>query len=191
MAIKPPSNLHRSRSGILHFRIAIPIDVQYHFTNKEIDCSLRTANVREAACAAQALSITFSKLRNNAAPQEVWIDRAEHALALLARQHEASRFAVLIALTRQQQPQLLAWLAQRPLQALVLSAECSACSIARRPYCRAICRQTSRSMPIVLPCSPRPHGWHAAACITGAISTPTVSPSSISYAANSRRPVRS
>ena len=60
---------------------------------------------------------------NNAVPHEVWIDSAEHALALLARQHEASRFAALIAVTRQQQPQLLAWLAQRPLQALALSAE--------------------------------------------------------------------
>lgn len=56
MAIRLPSHLHRARSGILHFRIAIPLDLRHHFTTREIYRSLRTASVREAAPAAQALS---------------------------------------------------------------------------------------------------------------------------------------
>lgn len=56
MAIKLPSHLHRSRSGTLHFRIAIPPDLRHHFASREIYRSLRTASVREAVPAAQALS---------------------------------------------------------------------------------------------------------------------------------------
>jgi hypothetical protein len=56
MAIKLPSHLHRARSGILHFRIAIPPDLRQHFKTGEIYRSLRTASVREAAQAAQPLS---------------------------------------------------------------------------------------------------------------------------------------
>jgi hypothetical protein len=51
-----PAHLHRARSGILHFRIAIPADVQHHFQIREIYRSLRTANVHDAALAAQALT---------------------------------------------------------------------------------------------------------------------------------------
>lgn len=56
MAIKLPSHLHRSRSGILHFRIAIPPDLRHHFASREIYRSLSTASVRDAALAAQMLS---------------------------------------------------------------------------------------------------------------------------------------
>jgi integrase len=56
MAIRLPSHLHRARSGILHFRIAIPPDLRQHFKTREIYRSLRTANVREAAQAVQPLS---------------------------------------------------------------------------------------------------------------------------------------
>jgi hypothetical protein len=56
MAIRLPSHLHRARSGILHFRIAIPPDLRQHFNTREIYRSLRTPSVREAAQAAQALS---------------------------------------------------------------------------------------------------------------------------------------
>lgn len=59
MAIKLPSHLHRSRSGILHFRIAIPPDLRHHFASREIYRSLRTPNVRDAVHAAQALSAAF------------------------------------------------------------------------------------------------------------------------------------
>ena len=67
MAIRLPSHLHRARSGILHFRIAIPPDLRIHFKTSEIYHSLRTANVREAATTAQALSHAlkqrFSQIR--------------------------------------------------------------------------------------------------------------------------------
>jgi hypothetical protein len=56
MAIRLPSHLHRARSGILHFRIAIPPDLRQHFNTREIYRSLRTASVREAAQAALTLS---------------------------------------------------------------------------------------------------------------------------------------
>ena len=56
MAIRLPSHLHRARSGILHFRVAIPPDLRQHFNNREIYRSLRTASVSEAAPVAQTLS---------------------------------------------------------------------------------------------------------------------------------------
>jgi integrase len=56
MAIRLPSNLHRARSGILHFRIAIPPDLRTHFKVSEIHRTLRTASVHEAVPTAQALS---------------------------------------------------------------------------------------------------------------------------------------
>ena len=62
MAIRLPSHLHRARSGILHFRIAIPPDLRVHFKTREIYRSLRTANVREAATTAQAFSHTLKQL---------------------------------------------------------------------------------------------------------------------------------
>jgi hypothetical protein len=62
MAIRLPSHLHRARSGILHFRIAIPPDLRIHFKTSEIYRSLRTANVREAATMAQALSHALKQL---------------------------------------------------------------------------------------------------------------------------------
>jgi len=67
MAFRLPSHLHRARSGVLHFRIAIPPDLRIHFKTCEIYRSLQTANVREAAATAQALSHAlkqlFSRLR--------------------------------------------------------------------------------------------------------------------------------
>jgi integrase len=62
MAFKLPSHLHRSRSGTLHFRIAIPPDLRQHFTAAEIYRSLRTASVHEAAPVAQTLSIAFKRV---------------------------------------------------------------------------------------------------------------------------------
>jgi len=59
----------------------------------------------------------------NVVPQEIWIDTVEDALALLGKQRVAARFSELIGVTRSQQPQLLDWLAKRPLRALELSDE--------------------------------------------------------------------
>ncbi|MRV74061.1 hypothetical protein GJ700_20335 [Duganella sp. FT92W] len=62
MAYKLPSHLHRSRSGILHFRIAIPPDLRHYFASNEIYKSLRTPDVRAAAIAAMTLSIKVKNL---------------------------------------------------------------------------------------------------------------------------------
>jgi hypothetical protein len=59
----------------------------------------------------------------NAVPGEIWIDRLDDALALIGKRRDASRFGTLLELTRARQPQLLTWLAKRPLRALDLSAE--------------------------------------------------------------------
>ncbi|NIA54859.1 site-specific integrase [Massilia sp. TW-1] len=68
MAIRLPSHLHRARSGILHFRIAIPPDLLQHFTVREIYRSLRTASVRDATptaqTLAQAIKRAFQQLRS-------------------------------------------------------------------------------------------------------------------------------
>ena len=62
MAYRLPSHLHRSRSGILYFRIAIPADLRHHFASREVYRSLHTPCVREATPAAQRLSIAFKRV---------------------------------------------------------------------------------------------------------------------------------
>ncbi len=59
----------------------------------------------------------------NAVPGEVWIDSLDDALALVGKRREASRFGGLLEATRACQPELLAWLAKRPLRALELAEE--------------------------------------------------------------------
>lgn len=54
-------------------------------------------------------------------PSSVWIDSMADALAWLGRRREWDRFVALIAMTRQDHPHLLPWLAKRPLQALQLA----------------------------------------------------------------------
>lgn len=61
----------------------------------------------------------------NAVPHEVWIDTVEDALALIGKQRDVARFAALTDVTRKRQPQLLSWLAKRPMRALELSNEWS------------------------------------------------------------------
>ncbi|HCZ13302.1 MAG TPA: hypothetical protein DHV85_01645, partial [Candidatus Accumulibacter sp.] len=52
-------------------------------------------------------------------------DSLDEALALIGKRHECARFTALAGLTRQRQPQLLPWLAKRPLRALDLAGEWS------------------------------------------------------------------
>lgn len=60
------------------------------------------------------------QLGANQIPTAAWIDSLEQALALIGKTAPARRFQDLIALARQHQPALLAWLARRPLRALAL-----------------------------------------------------------------------
>ena len=57
----------------------------------------------------------------NSLPGEAWVDTPDHALRLIGKAREARAFQSLLALTRQQQPALLAWLQRQPLRALALA----------------------------------------------------------------------
>lgn len=68
MSYRLPSHLHRSRCGVLYFRIAIPKDLRHHFGQAEIYRSLHTAKVSEAVLPAQTLALSvktaFRRLRD-------------------------------------------------------------------------------------------------------------------------------
>jgi hypothetical protein len=57
-------------------------------------------------------------------PQAIWLDDLDGALAMIGRRGDAARFARVFGLVRSRHPVLLAWLRQRPLQALELADEC-------------------------------------------------------------------
>lgn len=66
---------------------------------------------------------THRTLGANTIPAEVWVDTLSDAIAWLHKQQDVARFGVLIETTYQQEPLLLAWLAQKPLRALALVGE--------------------------------------------------------------------
>ncbi len=70
-------------------------------------------------------SINHRSLGANKIPWEIWIDSLDDALGLIGKRGAAEQFAALAALTREQQPALLLWLAKRPLRALELVEEWS------------------------------------------------------------------
>ncbi len=57
----------------------------------------------------------------NDLPNEIWIDSLEEALAFIDKHREAERFAALVTMTAERQPDLTAWLRKRPLRALALA----------------------------------------------------------------------
>lgn len=59
----------------------------------------------------------------NEVPQSAWVDSFDEAIALIGKRREAAQFRSMVELTRQRQPQLIAWLAKRPMRALQLSQE--------------------------------------------------------------------
>ena len=68
-------------------------------------------------------SINHRILGANEIPAEIWIDSLDDALGLIGKRRAAEQFSVLVALTREHQPELLSWLAKRPLRALELAEE--------------------------------------------------------------------
>ncbi|HEX7003338.1 MAG TPA: Wadjet anti-phage system protein JetD domain-containing protein [Trueperaceae bacterium] len=62
-------------------------------------------------------------LGTNALPSEVWVDDTQAALRLVGKTRQAATFEQLVATTRAGQPELLAWLEKRPLEALELAPE--------------------------------------------------------------------
>ena len=61
----------------------------------------------------------------NAIPSAAWIDRVDDAIALIGKRRDVGRFLALLDETLERQPQLLDWLANRPLDALALVEEWS------------------------------------------------------------------
>ncbi|NTW53634.1 MAG: hypothetical protein HGB15_02465 [Chlorobaculum sp.] len=66
-------------------------------------------------------TVNHRVLGSNDIPSELWIDTAADALALIGKRRDATQFAELLELTREEEPALLPWLAKRPLRALELS----------------------------------------------------------------------
>ncbi len=62
-------------------------------------------------------------LGTNDIPAAIWIDTLEDALELINKRQAAKQFTTLVALTTAQQPELVPWLAKRPLRALELSED--------------------------------------------------------------------
>ncbi len=59
----------------------------------------------------------------NTVPAEVWIDSLEACLSLIGKRREADRFASVMEMTAGRNPQLIPWLARRPMQGLALAAD--------------------------------------------------------------------
>jgi len=57
----------------------------------------------------------------NEIPAELWLDSLRDALAFIGKTRDAERFADLVSLTRQRQPELIPWLRKRPLRTLELA----------------------------------------------------------------------
>jgi hypothetical protein len=87
MAIRLPSHLHRARSRILHFRIAIRPDLRHHFTTREIYRSLRTASVRDATPRG-ADARPGPQTRFSATPQSYYVQPEKNDLLTEGRQRE-------------------------------------------------------------------------------------------------------
>ncbi len=59
----------------------------------------------------------------NRYPAEAWVDSAEDAVALLGKTRDWRQFLNVVDLTRSRRPELLPWIAKRPLAALKAAAE--------------------------------------------------------------------
>ncbi len=68
-------------------------------------------------------SVNHRVLGANEIPSEIWIDTLEDALGLISKRRAAEQFADLVGLTREQRPELIPWMAKRPLRALELAED--------------------------------------------------------------------
>lgn len=96
---------------------------------KDLGCSAPPPNATSAP-RALPYRIVLREFRHrvlgvNAVPDEVWLDTAEDALALIGKQKDAKRFAGLVQRTREHHatlwPAVMPWLEKRPLTALALA----------------------------------------------------------------------
>ena len=65
-------------------------------------------------------SVNHRVLGANEIPAAIWIDTLEDAFGLIGKRRVADQFAALVQLTREKQPDLVHWLAKRPLRVLEL-----------------------------------------------------------------------
>ncbi len=68
-------------------------------------------------------SVNHRVLGTNEIPASIWIDTLADALGLIGRRRAADQFAALLEQTREKQPELIPWLAKRPLRALELAED--------------------------------------------------------------------
>ncbi|MBW6509267.1 MAG: hypothetical protein K0A94_06925 [Desulfuromonadales bacterium] len=66
--------------------------------------------------------INHPVLGNNDIPAAIWVDTLDDAFELIGKMHSAGQFRTLVALTSEQQPELLPWLVKRPLKVLELES---------------------------------------------------------------------
>jgi hypothetical protein len=71
-------------------------------------------------CRLEMREVRHRVIGKNSLPAAIWLDDSEAAVSLIGKKKEATRFAELVAMTRLRQPELLHWLAKRPLVALSL-----------------------------------------------------------------------
>lgn len=53
-------------------------------------------------------------------PESAWIESLDDALALIGKRADAAKFSLIMDVTRSERPELMAWLAKRPIQAIDL-----------------------------------------------------------------------
>ncbi|MEA4880080.1 MAG: DUF3322 domain-containing protein [Synergistaceae bacterium] len=59
----------------------------------------------------------------NEIPSEIWIDTLEDGLEMIGKGRAAGQFSALVELTRKERPEVIPWLAKRPLRALELAED--------------------------------------------------------------------
>lgn len=68
-------------------------------------------------------SVHHRILGTNDIPAEIWIDTLEDGLGFIGKRRAAEKFRALVALTRESRPELIPWMAKRPLRALDLAED--------------------------------------------------------------------
>lgn len=111
-----------TEEGIFPRRLVLKVPNSSEITSAFDEVRLWTAELRSMPrIRVEMREFNHRVFGHNSIPQSAWIDSLDDALALLGKSREAAVFADLVKSTRQQQPQLLEWMAQRPLNALPLA----------------------------------------------------------------------
>lgn len=65
-------------------------------------------------------TVNHRVLGTNEIPSEIWIDSLENALDFIGKRQAAEHYSAMVALTGERRPELIPWLAGKPLRALKL-----------------------------------------------------------------------